>query len=410
MVKSNIPEPMFKFSTRLFVWKKRVKKNGNCSLYLSVYITSNGKGEREYFPLKIDWPIQKIDFDNAILKPRSKDDLDTNDYNMIIMTERAKLNDIAKKYRLSGRVLTVAELKRELIFIENSKTVYQYILFKRNELARLKMISHQTWKHYGSMAERVHQFSPDVKFEQIDKRWMDRFKAYLKANKLAHNTIWGRIKELKALLRHASNEVGIYVDPSVFEYHNKAIETPIVYLNRKEVQSLIDLWENKKTNIRSLTEIEKQVLPAFLFSCFTSLRISDVYAAETTWMLSESFLTFTMRKNIERRPKTIRIPIAPIAKEFITGTLGNKFFKLPTQQEYNRTLKDIAELAGIKKKLTSHVGRHTFGYLFMTSVGDIFALKEIMGHSKIETTQRYAHLDEDSKLEMVMKMQSSFII
>jgi len=124
--------------------------------------------------------------------------------------------------------------------------------------------------------------------------------------------------------------------------------------------------------------------------------------------MSDNFLLFTMAKNKERKPKTIKIPIAPFAKDLIDDTL-NSFFKLPSQQEYNRTLKEIAIRAGIKKRLTSHVGRHTFGYLFMTSVGDIFALKEIMGHSKIETTQRYAHLDEEYKLDLVMKLQASMV-
>ncbi|NQD71324.1 tyrosine-type recombinase/integrase [Sphingobacterium shayense] len=115
-----------------------------------------------------------------------------------------------------------------------------------------------------------------------------------------------------------------------------------------------------------------------------------------------------MQKNKDRRPKTIKIPIAPMAIEFIHDSISNKLFNLPTQQEYNRTLKDIAIKVGINKRITSHVGRHTFGYLFMTAVGDIYALKEIMGHSKIETTQRYAHLDEEYKLEQVMKMQGGF--
>src|SRR5690606_13617017 len=125
-------------------------------------------------------------------------------------------------------------------------------------------------------------------------------------------------------------------------------------------------------------------------------------------MLSENFFLYTMVKNRMRKPNTVKILIATIAKEFISTTL-NQFFKLPTQQEYNRTLKDIAVLAGIKKRLTSHVGRHTFGYLFMTSVGDIYALKEIMGHSKIETTQKYAYLDEEYKLEQVVKVMQGFV-
>src|SRR5690606_16878828 len=113
------------------------------------------------------------------------------------------------------------------------------------------------------------------------------------------------------------------------------------------------------------------------------------------------------RKNRNKKPKKIQIPLVPLARNLIDESLRN-FFDLPTEQEYNRTLKDLAHKAGINKKLTSHVGRHTFGYLYMTTVGNLFALREILGHSDIVTTERYAHLDEEYKMEQALLMQKGF--
>lgn len=403
MVSSSSSEHMFKFSTALYVWKNRVKKNGYSSLYLHVYISYSGSWDRDYFKLNLEWPTEKIDFDNAMLLPRYKGDPDVNDYNMIIMTERAKFNEIAKVYRLANRSLSIKELKREMIFADSSKSVVGYFELRRQELYRRREISFQTWKNYGTTIGRIKEFQYDIRFDQISKKWMDRFKAYLKKEGNSHNTIWTRLKDVKAMLKVANDEATIYVDPAAIEYENRYIDTPITFLNRDELRTLIKLLRS-----HTLIEQNENVLKAFLFSCFTSLRISDIYEANQGWMLSENFLLYTMVKNRMRKPKTVKIPIAPIAKEFISTTL-NQFFKLPTQQEYNRTLKEIAHLAGIKKRLTSHVGRHTFGYLFMTSVGDIYALKEIMGHSKIETTQKYAHLDEQYKLEQVVKVMRGFV-
>jgi len=385
------------------VWKSRVKKNGYSSLYLQVYIAYSGNKDRDYFKLNLEWPFDKIDFDNAMLLPRYKGDPDVNDYNMIIMTERAKFNEIAKVYRLANRSLSIKELKREMIFADSNKSVIGYFELRRKELYRRREISFQTYKNYGTTIGRMKEFQFDIRFDQVNKKWMDGFKAYLKKEGNSHNTIWTRIKDVKALLKVANDEATIYVDPAAIEYENRYIDTPITFLNREELRKLIDLQRS-----HTLSDQDENVLKAFLFSCFTSLRISDIYEANQGWMLSDNFLLYTMVKNRMRKPKTIKIPIAPIAKEFISSTV-KQFFKLPTQQEYNRTLKDIAALAGIKKRLTSHVGRHTFGYLFMTSVGDIYALKEIMGHSKIETTQKYAHLDEEYKLEQVVKVMQGFV-
>ncbi|MFD0794014.1 tyrosine-type recombinase/integrase [Mucilaginibacter litoreus] len=70
-------------------------------------------------------------------------------------------------------------------------------------------------------------------------------------------------------------------------------------------------------------------------------------------------------------------------------------FDLPNPAEYNITLKDIPSLACINKNLTSHVGRHTFGHMYLQKVQNLASLKELMGHTKIETTMRYVHLEND---------------
>ncbi|WKK60289.1 hypothetical protein [Sphingobacterium sp. BN32] len=62
------PELMFKFSTKLHVWKNRVKKNGNISIYLFVYISAPGNIQRDFYPLNIEWPLIHIDFAQDILR------------------------------------------------------------------------------------------------------------------------------------------------------------------------------------------------------------------------------------------------------------------------------------------------------------------------------------------------------
>jgi len=49
--------------------------------------------------------------------------------------------------------------------------------------------------------------------------------------------------------------------------------------------------------------------------------------------------------------------------------------------------------ANMSKKIHFHGLRHTYASNFMMNGGDIYALKEILGHKSIDTTNRYAHLD-----------------
>jgi integrase/recombinase XerD len=395
-------EKLFKFSISLFYRKDKINPvTREVSLYLEVFITGNGNKYRTRLPLDLRWIAEKVDRGNNTLLPRTRKDNDVMDYNMMIISEISKVNEIAKIYRLSNRILTEENLLRELRLAQTSKSLIGYMISRSKELLNKRLISYQTYKNYHTTINTLITYDDKAEFSQISTRWMDGYKAFLKKKGNAHNTVWTRIRDLKAFLRIANDEATIFVDQAAIDYKNMPIDTPTTYLKRDEIQRLINLQNEP------LKEIETNVLRAFLFQCFTSLRISDVYKANKKWMMSDTMIIFTMQKNIDRAPKTIKIPIIPIAKAFINETLS-KFFSLPTEQEYNRTLKDLARMAEIKKNLHSHVGRHTFGYLFMTAVGDIYALKQIMGHTKITTTERYAHIDDDYEFAQAIKIQEGF--
>ncbi|MBC7777009.1 MAG: tyrosine-type recombinase/integrase [Phycisphaerae bacterium] len=54
------------------------------------------------------------------------------------------------------------------------------------------------------------------------------------------------------------------------------------------------------------------------------------------------------------------------------------------------------------------MGRHTFGYLYLLMGGKVEELHQIMGHSKLETTQIYTHTDHDKKVAGVLKFDQVF--
>lgn len=64
----NSQSAMFKFSSKLRVYKHRIKKDGLVSLYLQVYISAPGNIQRDFYPLNIEWPLNHIDFDQNILR------------------------------------------------------------------------------------------------------------------------------------------------------------------------------------------------------------------------------------------------------------------------------------------------------------------------------------------------------
>jgi site-specific recombinase XerD len=104
------------------------------------------------------------------------------------------------------------------------------------------------------------------------------------------------------------------------------------------------------------------------------------------------------------------VPLSALALRLIaeSGSKSTKLFNVTDEQQMNRHLKEIAAAAGINKNITTHVGRHTFGFLYLAMGGKVEELREILGHSKIETTMVYSHTDYSRKVEGVRRFDEIF--
>lgn len=398
---------MYTFSSKLYFDKRFINiKTGEVSLSLQVVINRQHRA----FPLKLRWLASKVDLDKGVLLPRMRKDPDLNDYQLIIDLERGKHAEIIRTYRLRNAFIDIKKFAIEVKVFDNRQSFTTYMERKIQNRFDTHDICDRTRRNARSTLRLMVAFNLVWNFSEVNSDFIKRFKNFLiatgyKEHKEHHNytsaQIWTKIKDVKAYLAFAAKEPMISVDQSALDFKNSEPEIETIFLDEEELRRLMIVFSNGILN-----EMEQKVLTAFLFACFTSLRISDVYRVNSTWLISDNFLRFLPHKN-RKYNRWITIPIMPIAKKFIDNTNG-KFFELPCEAEYNRTLKDIAVKAKIKKHLTSHVARHTFGHLFMETIGNLKALQEIMGHKKIKTTERYAHLSDQYKLDSVKKIQDSF--
>ncbi|RZL34100.1 MAG: hypothetical protein EOP00_32170, partial [Pedobacter sp.] len=349
----------FMHSIRLHYNKDRVRKDGTASLYLRVIISR----EKKDFLMDLSWPADKIDIENQKLLPRHKKDNEVSDYNLIIDCEKARHTEIQLTYRLRNEDLTMVKLIREIKIFSTKECFATYIELERNSRYRKKEIEKNTWQNAHATKISLLEYDPLCLFKNINLKWLKGFKSYLTNKGYKPGTVWAKISATKAYLRLASQEPLIYVDQEVLNFPNPKVATTTTYLDVEELRRLILLLEF------DLTDVQFRVLQAFLFTCFTSLRISDLYSANSTWEEQNGFLDFLPYKN-RKNGKWIRIPLIPIARQFINK--GEKYFKLPNMVEYNETLKELADKAEINKNLTSHVGRHTFGFLYMTHTQNIY--------------------------------------
>jgi len=394
---------MFSFSSKLWYNKRRVNSSGIASIYLQVVVN----GKHDEFPLKLRWPVDKIDQVAGRLLPRSKKDEDCQDYNLIIAAELSKHFDIFKTYRLKKEPLDIAKFSLEVKTFDQKECFHKYMTTESKRRYNKKEIDLKTYQNARATIRVLIEYDPLSQFQDINTKWLEGFKFFLRNKEYKKDkyyepgTIWERVKTVKSYLERASTEPLLFVNPDVLKFPNPKPNTKTTWLNKDEIRRLMLLDRDGP-----LTDTEANVLKAFLFQCLTSLRISDVYRVNSEWLVGKDHFKFIPKKNFKNR-RELTIPIMPLAKKFLMNSTGY-YFDLPSSKTYNELLKIIASKAEIEKRLTSHVGRHTFGYLYMTSIGNIYGLKEILGHQKIETTDRYSHLDDEYQLKNVTSMQDDF--
>lgn len=108
------------------------------------------------------------------------------------------------------------------------------------------------------------------------------------------------------------------------------------------------------------------------------------------------------QKYIEIYIKDIRVHI-PRIKGFEDTLFLNRNGKQLTRNMIFIILKDLAQRAGIKKKISPHTFRHSFATHLLKKGADLRAIQQMLGHESITTTEIYMHLDRTFLKEVLEK-------
>lgn len=156
----------------------------------------------------------------------------------------------------------------------------------------------------------------------------------------------------------------------------------------------------------------KQVRDIFLFCCYTGLAFVDVKKLKQNEIgIDNCKWIFTRRRKTDTLS---RIPLLPVALNILEEYKDhpaclNADIVLPvlSNQKYNEYLKEIANVCGINKNLTTHTARHTFATTVTLSNGvAIESVCKMLGHTNLKTTQHYARV-LDKKISDDMKLLKS---
>ncbi len=149
----------------------------------------------------------------------------------------------------------------------------------------------------------------------------------------------------------------------------------------------------------------KQVMNAFLFSCFTGLRFEDIKALLFTDIIEKHLYIRQLKTEEDERLKLNETALKILEEQRELMEKSNDFvFKLSDNKVTNKYLKRWTQLAGITKKITFHCSRHTFATLCISNDVDLYTVSKLLGHKDISSTQIYAKLVDKKKDEAIDKL------
>lgn len=237
----------------------------------------------------------------------------------------------------------------------------------------------------------MERFSPpNIAIKDIDENFVKRYKKYLNTEAkingdtpLSQNTKYTYFNKLRAVLREANAEGYLNVDVVKSVKGFRQGESKREYLTHSELQAL------------SEAPCKHSILKkAFIFSCLTGLRWSDINKLKWSEVREEE----EHYRIIFRQKKTDGLEYLYISQQAreLLGKEGNKndraFSGLKYGAHFNAEILRWCMRAGISKHITFHSARHTNAVLLLENGADIYTVSKRLGHKEIRTTQIYAKI------------------
>lgn len=156
----------------------------------------------------------------------------------------------------------------------------------------------------------------------------------------------------------------------------------------------------------------RDVKRAFLFACFTGLRLSDIRSL--TWkkiVKAPDGKTLYVRTMMQKTQKLVNVPLSKEAVEYLNpkDRPEDPIFILPAgTSNIERNLEKWMDNAHIAKHITFHCSRHTYATMLLTLGADIYTTSKLLGHSNVNTTAIYAKIVDKKKVETVNLVDDFF--
>ncbi len=393
-----------------FTLRRNRPVNGKFPLYCR--ITVNGSRcelALKYYLADSDWNTGK-----GAAKPSTEELKQLNNY---LEEIRGKLFHHYQDFSVSGILVTAEAVKNAYLGIDPEGEKEQMTLRKLVDLHNQQMegiIKPGTMKNYRGTAIYVRKFldrtypARDIFLKDINYQFITAFEYFIRNNPIkkespcTNNGAMKNLERLKKILLWAIKNEWMEKNPfSTFKLRYKP--SSMEYLREEELARI----QQKALS----TPMLEKVRDFFVFSCYTGLAYIDLVALKPYNILTTADGLQWIRTTRKKTDIPVNVPLLPQALAILEkyrvepgSTPQETVFPYVSNQEVNRSLKQIAGICEIPRNLTFHCARHTFATTVTLLNGvPLETISKMLGHSKITTTVIYSRVTQ-SKIGMDMEL------
>ena len=280
---------------------------------------------------------------------------------------------------------------------------------ERLRLRSIEINSNSTYRQSKTSQKNLREFiesrgAEDILFTDLAHEFGESFKLYLKRD-LGHKSGYVNhcLTWLNRLIYIAVDREILRCNPLEEVAYEKKERPKIPHLTRSEMMQIMA--------VPMPNERQELIRRVFIFSCFCGgLAYADVFGLYPHHVKETSEGRKYIR--IKRRKTSIEvfIPLHPKAEQVVmmynTTNSQRPIFPLPVRDRIWYDLQEIAFLAGLKRGISYHQSRHSFGTMMLDAGIPIESVSKMMGHTNISSTQVYAKItDEKISKDMDMLME-----
>ena len=235
----------------------------------------------------------------------------------------------------------------------------------------------------------------DCYLDEVTNQFIEDFEFFLKTvRRCCHNTTTKYLLNFKKIIRIALAKGWMKKDPfAQVHFHFEPVERE--FLEKQELKVLL----NKEITITRLA----QVRDIFCFCCLTGLAFTDVQQLKAEHLVVDIHGKIWIRKARQKTKNMCNIPLLDEAQKILDRYRDHPYCQtrgvlLPvcSNQKMNSYLKELADICGIRKNLSTHCARHTFATLTLASGATIDNVAKMLGHANVNMTRRYAKVLDSS--------------